>query len=227
MILSALQSAAVRLVGRKPSTFFGASGAFELEMCDLINEAAPDIAKYQDWQALVRIATINGDGATNEIALPSDYDRQLVNTDIQQTTNWVWGYYRITDINEFLFRQNSGWQPYPGGWIIYDNMLHFSPAPSGPSEYPYISNQWATNNGTPKTAFDNDTDEFVLPERLLTLWLVWRWRENKKLDSTGDMDAFTKALDEYANKDGGSRIYRVWGRRRWPTASVPYMGTVY
>lgn len=227
MILSALQSTAVRLVGRKPSTFFGASGVFEMEICDLVNEVAQDIAKYQDWQALVKIASFTGDGSTSEVDLPSDYDRQLINTDIQQSTNWVWGYYHITDINEFIFRQNSGWQPYPGGWIIYDNKLHFSPAPSGPSEYPYISNAWAKNGATVKTVFDSDTDEFVLPERLLTLGLVWRWRENKKLDATGDQEAFVKALDEYAAKDAGSQIYRVWARRRWPNASVPYMGMAY
>lgn len=228
-ILSALQSAAIRLVGRKPSTFFGSSQQFEIELCDLINEVAQDIAKYQDWQALVKVATINGDGSNVEIALPADYDRQLINSDIQQSTNWVWGYYHITDINEFLFRRNSGWQPYPGGWIIYGNVLHFSPAATGASEYPYISNAWAhpVGGAADKTAFDADTDEFILPERLLTLGLVWRWRENKKLDFTGDMEAFTKALDEYGAKDRGSSIIRFGNRRRWPNASLPYMGVAY
>src|SRR3546814_5464552 len=52
------------------------------------------------------------------------------------------------------------------------------------------------------------SDTFLLPERLLTLGLVWRWRENKKLDATGDQEAFIKALDEYAAKDKGSRVIR-------------------
>lgn len=223
MILPALQSAALRVAGRKPGTFFGASSQLELELCDLVNEVATDIAKYQDWQALTKIATISG-GA--EIPIPADYDRMLLNADLQQSGNWMWGYDRITDMNDFIYRQNSGWNSSPGGWIMYGNMFHISPASTGDTQFPYITANWAIDaNGAAKSEFTADTDSFLLPERLLTLGLVWRWREMKKLDYTGDPDAFVKALDEYAGKDGGSKILRFSGSRRWPNASAPYMGT--
>lgn len=224
-ILPALQSAALRVAGRKPGTFFGASSQLEEELCDLVNEVATDIAKYQDWQGLVKIANLNsGDTAP----IPADFDRMLMNSDIQQSSNWVWGYYHITDMNEFIYRKNSGWQPYPGGWIMFGDQFHFSPAPTGNAQFPYVTKNWAIGaDGTAKPAFDSDTDSFLLPERLLTLGLVWRWREQKKLDYTGDPEAFIKALDEYAGKDGGSKIIRFTGRRRMANTSVPYMGVVY
>lgn len=216
-ILPALQSAAVRLISRKPETFFGVSDVFEMELCDLVNEVAQDVAKYQDWQALVRVAELTGDGTTALFDLPTDYDRQLQYAEVQGDNTWAWGYRRFVDLNMFLFDQARDFGIWPGGWIIYGNKLRFSPAPTGAAMYPYITKNWATGqDGTAKAAFDADTDEFLLPERLLTLGLVWRWRENKKLDASGDQEAFVKALDEYAAKDKGARVYRSRATRSMP-----------
>lgn len=230
-VLAAMQSAALRLLGQKPATFFGASGTFENELCDLVNEAARDIASYREWQALVKFATVTGDGTTNEYSLPADYENQLSVSDIQQTGTWFWQFERITDVNRFAWLENSDFAvyPYPGAWIIYGNKLRFTPPPAAgqAATYPYVSNAVALAfDGTPKQAFSADTDSFVLPERLLTLWLVWRWRENKKLDSSGDMEAFTKALEEYASRDAGSRRYRNVSRRSWPGTYPAYPGTL-
>lgn len=222
-ILSALQSAAMLLVGKKPGTFFGATGIFENELCEHVNEVAEDIAKYQDWQALVCVAELTGDGATQLFDLPADYDRQLVSTDIQTGSGWCWGYQRFSDINAFLYEQTRNFGTYPGGWIIYGDKLRFSPAPTQASMYPYITKNWARSaGGDAKPAFDSDNDEFLLPERLLKLGLIWRWRENKKLDATGDQDAFVKALDEYAAKDGGSKVLRRSSRMSYPGTHIAW-----
>lgn len=218
-ILSAMQSAAIRLIGQRPSTFFGASGQFELEITDLINEVAADVAKYRDWQALVRVGTVAGDGTATDFPLPDDYDRMASNAQVADLSNAFWGFGAYSDINAFLRDEASGFQAHPGGWIIYGNRLRFSPAPTlGQSAtFPYISKHWAKAASTaPKGEFTADTDEFLLPERLLTLGLVWRWRENKKLDASGDQEAFIKALDEYAAKDRGPQVYRRRSGRSFP-----------
>lgn len=218
-ILAAMQSAGVRLIGERPSTFFGGQGTFEMEIADLVNEVAADIAKYQDWQALVAIGTVTGDGTASAFALPDDYDRMLVNTDVADLSSWFWGFGAYIDINAFLYDEARGFQGWPGGWIIYGDEIRFSPAPAAgqTATFPYITRNWARAFSTaPKASFDNDGDSFVLPERLLTLGLVWRWRENKKLDASGDQEAFIKALDEYAAKDSGSRIQRRNSRRAIP-----------
>lgn len=222
-----MQKASIRLLSKKPGTFFGASPGqtFELEITDLVNEVAEDIAKYQDWQALVRTASVTGNGVLTEFDLPADYDRQMQVTDIQQVNSWFWSFTHVTDINDFLFLTNRDFQAYPGAWIIYGDKLRFTPAPpSAPiAQYPYISKNWAVSaGGVSKSAFDTDTDDFALPERLLTLGLVWRWRENKGLEANGDQEAFVKALDEYAAKDGGSKVIRASSRRYWPGARIAW-----
>jgi hypothetical protein len=215
-ILAAMQSAAIRLMGQRPTVFFGASQNFEMEIADLVNEVARDIAKSHDWQALTQVHTITGDGEEADFALPDDYDRQPVVTSIQDTTSWVFGYDHIVNLNDFLYLEARDFSPTPGAWTIYGDRLRFIPAPpeDQTATFPYISKYYARDAGTLETkeAFTSDSDTFLLPERLLTLGLVWRWRENKKLDFTGDQEAFTKAIGEYAAKDRGSSVFRRGGR---------------
>lgn len=222
-VQSALQSAALRVIGRKPTTFFGASGNFEQEACDWANEVAADIAKYQDWQALVSVATITGDGVTGEFDLPTDYDRMMLSGSVQDMDGWAWGYCPFDNINQFLYAEERGFGAAPGGWVIYGDKIRFSPVPAigQNATFPYISKYYArATDTTPKAQFTNDADTFALPERLLTLGVVWRWRENKKLDASGDQEAFVKALDEYGSKDKGARPIRR-RQARWTAGTHP------
>lgn len=194
-------------------------------MCDMVNEVAADVAASHDWQAITKLHTITADGVTKEYPFPGDYDRQLLKTNVQDPENWIYGYRHVPDINEFSYIENRGFQLFPGIWTIYGGVMRFTPTPAEgqAAYYPYVSKYWAKDtNNTPKGEFTSDTDAFLLPERLLTLGLVWRWRENKKLDFTGDQEAFVKAIDEYSARDAGSRIYRGGIRR-----SLPNMVTAY
>lgn len=228
-ILSAMKSASLRLVGYQPSVFFSSGEQFEQEIADLINEAAADIVRYQDWQSLVSIANLTGDGVISAFDIPDGYDRMMLTAEVQDLNNWVWGYQNVNSLNEFLFLQASGWGPYPGIWSIFDNKFNFHPAPPAGqlATFPYVSKNYALDaNGATKDAFTKDDDAFRLNggERLLTLWLVWRWRENKKLDATGDQENFIKAIDELAAKDRGSRVYRSRVRTTWGNTRLAYPG---
>ena len=218
-VLAALQSAALRLAGRRPQTFFDASGQLEQELCELVNEVAQDIAQYTDWQQLIRLHTIVGDGATSEFPLPDDYGSFPIKGDVQDYTTWAWGYHHYTDLDTFLFDQARNFNALPGGWIIYGDLMRFSPVPGETvqARFPYLTKNIVRAFSTvPKEEFTADDDTFLLPERLLTLGLVWRWRENKGLASTGDQEAYIKALDDYAAKSKGPVVIRRNGARHFP-----------
>lgn len=225
-VLTACQEAARRLIGQKPATFFGAPGKFEIEICGLLNEVAEVIARGQDWQNLTKIATINGDGTAEAFDLPADYDRMLLTSRVQDTDGWWWGYFRFTDIGDYLWNKSRGFTPYPGGWIIYDNQMNFSPAPSlgMVAQFPYVSR--FKFNGKTKATADADTDTFDLPERLLTLGIIWKWREDKQLDSTGAQEAFMDEMNNYGSKDKGAQVIRSGRRRRWPGVGIAYPGVL-
>lgn len=226
-VLSAMQSAAIKLVGYRPQVFFTSSEQFELEIVDLVNEVAKDICRIHDWQGLTKIQTYVGDGVTDSFQFPKDYDRQLINTSLQDLSNWAWNYSHVTDLNQFMFIRARGFQQFPGSWTIYDNKFQFTPPPpiNQSASFPYVSRNYAINSsGSSVSEFSDDTDLFVIRggEELLTLALVWRWRENKKLDYTGDQESFNMALEQLAAKDKGSRIIRKGRQFSGLNASMAY-----
>lgn len=225
-VASAMRDAALRVAGYRPAAFFGSTQNLEQELADWANEVANDVAQYQDWQALVKVSTLNPNGQ-GVYTLPSDYDRMMQASSIQSEDSWLWGYFPYTDINQFFYDKDRGAISLPGGWIRYGDQLHFAPVPTTNARLFYISKNWARGeNGNLKPAFTDDDDEFLLPDRLLTLGIVWRWRENKGLDASGDQEAFIKAMDEYAAKDRGSRVYRRNSRRFFGNARVAWPGTL-
>src|SRR5690554_4513606 len=99
---AAMQSAALRISGTRPASFYGNSQQLAVELCDLVNEVAQDVASYQDWQALTKVATLPVDGLTTEFDLPSDYEAMLLASNITDLSNWFWNYFHVTDVNQFL-----------------------------------------------------------------------------------------------------------------------------
>lgn len=212
MILNSMKSAAFRCWGERPDVFFESSDQGPQEIADLVNEAAQDICAQIDWQALTRIQTFVGDGVQSEWDIPADYQRQLKIAEIQDLANWAWGYAQVSDLNQFMYLKARGYGYWPGIWTIYNRKFHFYPAPDVGAEasYPYITKNYAIDGdtNTEKPAFTKDNDTFILPERLLTLWLVWKWKVMKGEPIGDEESAFTKALGEYASNDGGSSVYR-------------------
>lgn len=226
-VLSALQSAAIRLNGTRPAVVFASTDQFEMELAALSTEVGQDIAKSHDWQALYRIHTLTGDGATKDFSLPSDYDRMPLNADFLDMTTFGWGYIRIHDVDEWLTLTRDNYTVNPGAWILFGNLLQFIPAPASATsiKFPYISKNMAVDVSlSTKADFTADTDSFALPERLLTLGVIWRWREMKKLDATTEQASFEKAFNEYSGRDKGARIL-FEGLKRSPgsvTTAYPY-----
>lgn len=213
-ILDVVQTAALRVIGNKPTSAFSPNRDQQTvqELVDLANDVARDIAESQDWQALTKIATITGDGTETQFDLPSDYDRMAIASSLVDPANWFWGYGQISTVNEWLRLKSLGFQWItPGAWIIIGNQFNFLPAP-GPdqkAEYPYITkNVVVSNGGVPKETFTTDTDRFVLDERVLTLGTIWRWKEQKGLEYGEDQQNYEIALSQRQAKDAGGRVIR-------------------
>lgn len=220
-ILSACQSAAVRLVGRRPTTIFSATGQLEIELAELSNEVAADILKAHEWQKFKILKTYTGDGATIAFDLPTDYDRMLVNGKVHSSSFLTAAYSHVKDENEWLYVND--WAPtgFPGYWILLGGKMNIYPAMSSAetARFYYISNLVVSGN---KAAFSADNDTFLLPERLITLGLIWRWRAQKRLEYAEDLQNYGIALSQEIGLDKGARVLTV-GRQRMPDdVSVAY-----
>ncbi len=188
--LSACQDAIARLVARRPNSVFASDEEICVEIASLANEAATDIMKANDWQALTKLNIINGDGVTASFPMPDDYDRMVNGQDVHSGT---WTYMRYENAGTL-----DNWQDLnallpaipPGYWIILENRINFLPTVStgNDARFYYVSNQWARSaTATPKASFTRDDDTFVLDDRLLTLSLIWRWKSMKGMDYGEDI----------------------------------------
>lgn len=228
-ILSACQSAAIRLVGRKPTTIFSSQKPFELELSDLVQEAAVDIAKAFDWQALLVLAEHQGDGATVAFDFPAGYDRMPVKGNIHSATWQQSGYRPARDRDHWINLQTYLSAGTPGFWIVLDNQMQIYP-PMGPSEkakYYFITSEIAKSaSGDGKKVITADDDVFKLDERLLTLSLIWRWKEQKGLEYSEAMANYERALAQIGGTDKGKRILSVGSPRPLTDADLAFPGTI-
>ena len=227
--LSACQTAIARLVARRPSSVFASDDEICVEIASLANEAATDIMKAHDWQALTRLSTFTGNGVTESWPFPADYDRMVSGTDIHSKT-FVWMRYEgAGGLDRWLDLKSLAPAIPPGYWVILNNAVSFVPVISSGDEarFYYVSNQWAASStGTAKALFDRDDDKFLLDERLLTLALIWRWKSMKGMDYAEDIKNSDIALSQAMARDKGSRTIRKGGGSRWPNASFAWPWTL-
>lgn len=224
MILPAIKSAILRVTGVVVQEVFTSTDTIAVEMADLVNEVAADIAKSHDWRALTKVNQVVGDGS-EAYPLPTDYDRMVMASEVDDANSWFWGYQGFDSVNEWMrFRSGTYSILSPGGWIIIGGEIQFYPAPNGTAQFPYISNQWAIDeDSSRKAAFTADTDIFLLDERLLTLGLIWRWLEQKDMAYAEAMQTYETALAQAQARDGGARVLRA-PRTRFYGAKLAYSG---
>lgn len=209
-VFSAIKTAVLRAEGTVITEAYSSTDQIGIEMADLANEVAADIAESYDWRDLTKIATFVGDGVQTAFPKPADYDRMVNGSTVDDQANWFWGYCPFASVNDWMRFTNGGYGLVePGGWIILDGQFHFYPAPTGTATFPYISSEWArSEDGDPLSRFEADYNTFVLSERLLTLGLLWRWKAQKGLDYSEDMANYELALAQAQMRDKGSRVIR-------------------
>lgn len=233
-VLTACQEAAklLRPGQTVPTSVFSSTDTFAVELAALSTEAARAIGKAHDWRKLTTLKTHTGDGTTTQFALPADYDRMPVKAAVF-STSYMLPMESVHDLDEWMDRELRSFVGSIGYWMILGGYIQIKGSggeamPSTESaKYYYISSYLATGqDGVNKSQFTADTDTFRLPERLLTLELIWRWRHRKGLDYAEDMRNSEIARSEEAGRDKGSRIIKV-GRSRVIDGLTPtYPGSI-
>jgi hypothetical protein len=223
-VLSACQSAATKLNQPRPATVYGSTTPFAQELGDLANETATAIAKAHEWQVLTKLATLTGDASTTAFALPSDYDRLPLKASLL-TSQFSSPLTQARDLDEWLDLQIRPFIGAPGYWMILGGQVQVVPAieTGVTAQFYYIGNQIASGS---KTTFTTDADTFLLPERLLTLGIVWRWKAQKGLEYAEHLKNYEIAFGEEAGRDRGMRMLSMGRRRISYGAELSYPGTI-
>ena len=230
-ILSACTEAAIELLGSAsaPTSLFSSTDELAIELRTLANKTATAVAKAHAWRTLTKLNTQPGDAGSTSFPLPVDYDRMLLKAEIWSTAN-VRPMTRVEELDEWMAMQLAETWVSSGAWIILGGTLQIMPAMSADdsAKYYYQSKLlWRTGEGflASKAAATLDGDEFVLPERLITLGVIWRWKKLKGKEYAEDLRDFEIAFNEEAGRDKGVRILHV-GRKRLGEGSIAFGGSV-
>lgn len=222
-VLSAIQDAC-KVIGvtgstgnAVPDSIASSTERERVELLALANEMADRIAKAHDWQKFATIATITGDGATEAFDLPSDYDRQRINTQLWSSSLEA-PLSHIADLNQWLGLDVQSFDFVVNAWTIYGGQIQIKPALATgvTAKYFYQSNLIVEpESGSNKATFTLDEDTFRLSEELLKLGIIWQWRANKGLPYAEDMQNYEIELAKQIMRDKGARRI-VMGTNRTP-----------
>jgi hypothetical protein len=230
-ILSVCQDAARLLLPTQapPTTIFSSSAnPFAVELRTLANEGATAIFEEHDWQKQLTLKTQTGDAVTTAFDLPSDFNRMPIKANVFLSSTSL-PMVPIRDLDVWLDHRLRTFGTVHGEWMIIGGKLNIYPVMSASqsAKYYYLSNLTVTaNDASTKAAFSADADTWRLPERLLTLDLIWRWRHRKGLSYAEDLRNFQIAQSKAIKADKGSHVLSSGRPRTSSDATPAFPGTV-
>ncbi|RUW25639.1 hypothetical protein [Mesorhizobium sp. M4B.F.Ca.ET.013.02.1.1] len=228
-ILDVVKGAATVLGMEVPTLLYGATGREMVEMQELANVMASEIADAHDWQKLLILKTLTGDGVSDAFDMPTDF-RRMQKTSSLWSSRWQWATEHLTSPDQWLELQVTPIATVNGYWIIFGEQFHQWPvmADSETVKFFYVSNQLvAASDTSKKTMFTEDADSFRLSEELLKKAIIARWKQNKGQAYEQDLDDYQDLLLRRIDGDGGSKPV-VSGQPpvSWRGRRVAWPGTV-
>ena len=227
-ILSVLQEAAPFIGLEVPDSVIASTVREHVELRAVANDVSDRIAKAFAWQVFKRIATLTGDGTTEDFSLPSDYDWMPDTNDIYSSDNDR-PLCKVDNENIWLDHLEREFAPVPGEWIIYGGQLHIRSALGTgiTARFFYQSNLVvAPASGSNKTSFTLDTDTFRLSERLLKLGVIYRWKQIKGLAYAEELSDFEDLKEKLIARDKGATMLAQGAGRLRRGATIAYPGNV-
>jgi hypothetical protein len=169
-----------------------------------------ELSRRYKWREQKVAADFTGDGITTTWALPEDFDR--FTTEQRRESSILLGLDGPVSDDEFLDAQVRGFNPTIPYYRLFNGNIETTPAVADGQQvrFEYISSYWITDNmGVAKARFTADSDLSLLPDRLVTLGLVWRWKRAKGLDYAEEFRTYQMEKLQQARVDGGSPRLRL------------------
>lgn len=223
-ILTTIQNVSAAIALDRPEAVFSSTEREHFELQVLANTAGHYIAKDYEWQALKSVATLTGDDVRTAFDLPDDYDRMLKEAELR-SRRYVAALTHITASDHWLDMEIRQFNQVAAMWTMFGGQIHIRPAPAAGEEvkFFYMTRLWANDDqGSLQVDFSKDTDTFRLPESLLELCMIWKWRAQKGLPYAQDQDNYEDAKEKLQSTDKGSRIIAIGRTRPFRGAMTSY-----
>lgn len=214
-LLTIVQDAAVILGLAEPAVVIASTDLATKKLLKLANQAGRELSKYHDWQTLIveqAYTSIATEEQTN--ALPStDYGRMVYNPEIWDRTSNLRLAGPTPQRYWALLKSGIGTGGVTGYWRILGNELRILPVMTAGHTlgFEYISRRWAqSSGGTPQETFLNDADTALVPEELITLEIIWRFRQSRGFAQYAeDLSTCEREKEKAAAADRGTGRIRT------------------
>lgn len=205
-LLTIIQAAAQQLSLAVPATVVGNTADTQVHLLRLAQEEGRALAERHMWQALMREHTFTTTAAEAQSSgLPSDIDRDRIvpSTLFNRTQRRrvvgpmspeEWQHHK----SQLITRVNPAYR-------IRQSTFYLLPVPPAGETiaYEYITKNWCTSSGgTAQSAWAADTDTAVLDEKLITLGIVWRFKQAKGLEFQADAELYNRSVMDAVLRDG-------------------------
>ena len=211
-LLTIIQDA-MSLCGLSAATqVYGTNDPTSAQFVALSQVEGNDLSRFHDWRSLKVQTTLTGDGTTTLWDLPEDFDRFMSGEILWSDQGAGEVLQRVTD-QELVGLKAQETDPPDPVWRLFGDQIEIWPAlDSGEIvTTEYRSEFWilANDGSTRKARWSADTDRAIIPERLMTLGLVWRWKQAKGFDYSEAFRAYQFERARQADSDGGRPVINI------------------
>ena len=203
-LLSMVQAASRRIGQAPPTVVIAATDETTLRLLEIAQDEGRELARFSDWRALrtektfTTVATETQSGSP----IPTDLDAFI------EDTFWNRSARRrlIGPVSPQKWQQWKAQSTFPvtDAFTLRGALWLMQPVPAAGQTiaYEYRSKNWCqSSGGTGQSAWAVDTDTGILDERLMTLGIVWRYKQARGLDWQTDYDKYMFQLQTALDKD--------------------------
>lgn len=205
-----------------PTSWIAATSLSYMDLKDYLQDTVDELLERVDWpDPIARDTAVVGDG-TADYDLPSDFKRLTRDPlTVYETTTTRRACIPVTTNGEWTYLNDIG---SAGGSRYYRTSgnendgfaVEFFPTPAtGDSiTVSYISKNWLSLSGTAGATWTDANAILLLPERLIRMGVVWRFRRAKGLPYADRLNEYEAVLSRLANDARAIRSVDMTGGRK-------------
>lgn len=214
-LLSMLEDASDELGIPRPTSVIGNAEDSARLLLALANREGKSLCQRYPWQECRREATHTTlaaelQGTLEAIAPGFNWD--LLDTFWNRTQQVPIGG-ALTPNEWQLFKSSVTTGPYSDFYIRQKN-LYMIPAPVAGETiaFEFASRYWCqSSGGAAQERWVADTDTGILPEDIMTIGVVWRYKKAKELDYAEEFREYEMQVNNRMARSGGARILDMTG----------------
>ncbi len=216
-LLTMIASVCQRIGQPTPTAVMAATDETVLRLREIAEDEGRELARFGDWKVLRKTHTFTTTATESQTNshTPADLGSYIDGTFWNRTrkmrlngpvTADEWHHLKALSSvpsDDTFYLEGTTWlmQPVP---------------PAGQTiAYGYRSNQWCkSSGGTAQETWAADSDVGILPERLMELGIIWRYRQSRNMDWQTDYDKYMFQVQQALSADSPHNVVDMSGQSR-------------